>query len=147
MKLSKQYVPILLKHLWHNDKQLAIGHPMNTRQELLTVIEQLPDEQLSALLNLALSLKSGKNSAHPMPVSQAEQDWVSAENDIYDELLANSQSKEHQLDRRAVLKLPVAQRNALLSQQVAIVAEHFQPGAEGMEWTDQYVEDEIVDDE
>jgi uncharacterized protein (DUF433 family) len=55
--------------------------------------------------------------------------------------------KEHQLDRRAFLKLPVAQRNALLSQQAAIVAEAFQAGAEGMEWTDEYIEDESMDDE
>lgn len=55
--------------------------------------------------------------------------------------------KVHQLDRRAFLKLPVAQRNALLSQQAAIVAEDFQPGAEGMEWTDEYVEGESMDDE
>lgn len=55
--------------------------------------------------------------------------------------------KAHQLDRRAFLKLPVAQRNALLSQQAAIVAEDFQPGAEGMEWTDEYIEDESMDDE
>lgn len=55
--------------------------------------------------------------------------------------------KEHQPDRRAFLKLPVAQRNALLSGQAAIVAEDFQPGEEGMEWTDEYVEDESMDDE
>jgi hypothetical protein len=55
--------------------------------------------------------------------------------------------KVHQPDRRAFLKLPVAQRNALLSQQAAIVADDFKPGAEGMEWTDEYVEGESMDDE
>lgn len=35
---------------------------MNIRQELLSVIEQLPDQQLSALLNMALSLKGKNNS-------------------------------------------------------------------------------------
>ena len=53
----------------------------------------------------------------------------------------------HQLDRRAFLKLSVAQRNALLFQQAAIVAKDFQPGAEGMEWTDEYVEGKSMDDE
>jgi hypothetical protein len=62
---------------------------MNTRQELLTVIEQLPDEQLSILLELALSLKSGKISVQSMVLSQGYQDWVSNENDIYDELFAD----------------------------------------------------------
>ena len=62
---------------------------MNTRQELLRVIEQLNDEQLSALLNIALSLKSGKESVHPMVESQAYQDWLSTENDIYDQVFAD----------------------------------------------------------
>ncbi|MEG3895487.1 MULTISPECIES: hypothetical protein [unclassified Microcoleus] len=62
---------------------------MNIRQKLLTIIEQLPDEKLAILLNLALVFKSGKESVQPMLVSQAYQDWLSAENDIYDELFAD----------------------------------------------------------
>jgi hypothetical protein len=62
---------------------------MNIRQELLSAIEQLSDEELSALLDLAVSLKKLKNSDRLIPVSQAYQDWLSAENDIYDELFAN----------------------------------------------------------
>lgn len=62
---------------------------MNIRQELLSAIEQLSDEELSVLLNLAVSLKKQKSSAQLIPVSQAYQDWLSAENDIYDELFAN----------------------------------------------------------
>lgn len=59
---------------------------MNIRQELLSAIEQLSDEQLSVLLDLALSLKNGKTSVQPIATSQAYQDWLSAENDIYNEL-------------------------------------------------------------
>lgn len=62
---------------------------MNIRQELLSAIEQLSDEELSVLLDLAVSLKKQKSSAQLIPVSQAYQDWLSAENDIYDELFAN----------------------------------------------------------
>lgn len=62
---------------------------MNIRQKLLTIIEQLPDDKLPTLLNLALFLKTGKASVQPMLVSQAYQDWLSAENDIYDELFAD----------------------------------------------------------
>lgn len=62
---------------------------MNIRQKLLTIIEQLPDEKLAILLNLALLLKNGKESVQLMLVSQAYQDWLSAENDIYDELFAD----------------------------------------------------------
>jgi len=62
---------------------------MNIRQELLSAIEQLSDEELSALLDLAVSLKKQKNAAQPIPVSHAYQDWLSSENDIYDELFAN----------------------------------------------------------
>ena len=62
---------------------------MNIRQKLLTIIEQLPDEKLATILNLALFLKSGKESVQPMLVSQAYQDWLSTENDIYDEIFAD----------------------------------------------------------
>ncbi|MBN3879259.1 MAG: hypothetical protein V7K90_29050 [Nostoc sp.] len=62
---------------------------MNIRQELLSLIEQLNDEQLSALLDLALSFKNGEKSVNPAVESQAYQDWVSPENDIYDEVFAD----------------------------------------------------------
>lgn len=62
---------------------------MNIRQKLLTIIEQLPDEKLAILLNLALLLKRGQESIQPMVESQAYQDWLSAENDIYDEIFAD----------------------------------------------------------
>ena len=62
---------------------------MNIRQKLLTIIEQLPDDKLAILLNLALFLKNGKESVQLMLVSQAYQDLLSAENDIYDELFAD----------------------------------------------------------
>lgn len=69
---------------------------MNIRQQLLSVIEHLPDEQLFALLNMALSLKGQNNSNEISQLntlqveSQAYQDWVCAENDIYDEIFADA---------------------------------------------------------
>ncbi|NEU75120.1 hypothetical protein PI95_021810 [Hassallia byssoidea VB512170] len=60
---------------------------MNIRKELERIIEQLNDEQLSVLLDLAISLQSGKKPVYPIE-SHAYQDWLSAENDIYDELFA-----------------------------------------------------------
>ncbi len=63
---------------------------MNIRQKLLTIIEQIPDDKLGILLNLALFLTRGKECVQPMLVSQAYQDWLSAENDIYDELFAEN---------------------------------------------------------
>ncbi|MEH1998088.1 MAG: hypothetical protein V7L00_04815 [Nostoc sp.] len=62
---------------------------MNIRQELLSLIEQLNDEQLSALLDLALSFKNGEKPVNSAVESQAYQDWVSPENDIYDEVFAD----------------------------------------------------------
>ncbi|MBE9095627.1 hypothetical protein [Tychonema sp. LEGE 07203] len=62
---------------------------MNIRQKLLTIIEQLPDDKLAILLNLALFLTRGKESVQPMLESQAYQDWLSSENDIYDKLFAD----------------------------------------------------------
>lgn len=59
-----------------------------------------------------------------------------------------SDSAENQvIALRTFLKLPVAERNALLAQQVATIAECFVPGSEEMEWAEEYVEDENWDDE
>ncbi len=38
---------------------------------------------------------------------------------------------------RALLKLPVAERNALLAQQAATIAHYFVPGSEEMEWVEE----------
>ncbi|MGB3266198.1 MAG: hypothetical protein WBA89_19825 [Microcoleus sp.] len=73
----------------YNSRQIAIANPMNIRQKVLMIIEQLPDEKLAILLNLALFLKSGKKPVPPMLESQAYQDWLSTENDIYDEIFAD----------------------------------------------------------
>ena len=62
---------------------------MNIRQKLLTIIAQLPEDKLEKLLNRALFLKSGKEPIQPRLVSQAYQDWLSPENDIYDEIFAD----------------------------------------------------------
>lgn len=48
---------------------------------------------------------------------------------------------------RALLKLPSSERNTLLAQQAATIAEYFVPGSEEMEWAEEYVEDENWDDE
>ena len=69
---------------------------MNIRQELLNLIEQMPDQQLSVLLNMAIALKDKSNSDHVFGLkslqfeSQADQEWVSAKNDIYDEIFADA---------------------------------------------------------
>ena len=61
---------------------------MNIRKELESIIEQLNDEQLSEVLDLAVSLQIAKKSGDPIE-SQAYQDWLSAENDIYDKIFAD----------------------------------------------------------
>lgn len=72
---------------------------MNIRQELLTLIERMPDEQLSVLLNMAIALKEKNNSDDISGLkslqieSQAYQEWVSSENDIYDEIFADATTK------------------------------------------------------
>lgn len=85
---------------------------MSTRQELLSAIEQLPDEKLSALLDLARSL-TATNSP---------------------------------IDRRAFLQLSGEERDRILAEQVVRVADDFQPGSEGMEWVETYIEDENWDE-
>ena len=61
---------------------------MNIRKALESIIEQLNDEQLSELLDLAVCLQNAKKSGYPIE-SQAYQDWLSAENDIYDKIFAD----------------------------------------------------------
>ncbi|NDJ16646.1 hypothetical protein [Myxacorys almedinensis] len=72
---------------------------MSTRQELLAVIEQLPDGQLRSLLKLARSLTQEETSidlqAHSIDEQQAAElqsrlssfaeEWNSPEMDIYDD--------------------------------------------------------------
>ncbi len=62
---------------------------MNIRQEFLNAIADLPDDTLKLLLDIALSRKTEKVFSQQIPVSQAYEDWLSAENDIYDELFAD----------------------------------------------------------
>ncbi|MCL1465406.1 hypothetical protein [Argonema galeatum] len=57
-------------------------------------------------------------------------------------------SAEHQtIALRALLHLPVAERNAILAQQVEEAKDCFLPGSEEMEWVEGYIEDDNWDDE
>jgi hypothetical protein len=60
---------------------------MDLRQDLTTLIEQLTDEQIAILLPLVQSVKD--KQAFSSESSQAYQDWLSSENDIYDEIFAD----------------------------------------------------------
>ncbi|BAZ14333.1 hypothetical protein NIES4071_61760 [Calothrix sp. NIES-4071] len=62
---------------------------MNTREKLELIIDQLNNEQLSTLLDFAVLLKSKEKTTVPMVQSQAYEEWLSNENDIYDELFAD----------------------------------------------------------
>ncbi len=62
---------------------------MNTRQKLELIIDQLNNEQLSTLLDFAVLLKSEEKVTVPMIQSQAYEEWLSDENDIYDELFSD----------------------------------------------------------
>ncbi|MEG4502061.1 hypothetical protein QUA81_01645 [Microcoleus sp. F6_B4] len=62
---------------------------MKLPQKLLTRIDQFPDDKLAIVLSLALLLKTRKESVPPLLASQAYQDWLSAENDIYDAIFAD----------------------------------------------------------
>lgn len=105
-------------------KSRLVKNSMSTRQELLSAfakrllwrIAQLPDEQLSSLLEMAVSLKSQRDFAGTAP------------------------------DRRAFLGLPTIERETLLAQQVAVVSQYFQPGTEEVEWAEEYVEDDWNDE-
>lgn len=48
---------------------------------------------------------------------------------------------------RALRKLPLEERNAILAEQAAAIAHHFVSGSDEMEWAEEYVEDEDWDNE
>lgn len=62
---------------------------MDTRQKMLNVFEQLSDEQLAILLPLAQSMLERQTNVFSERTSDAYQEWVSDENDIYDEIFAD----------------------------------------------------------
>jgi hypothetical protein len=62
---------------------------MTTREEILNIIAQLSDDQLSALLPLILSRRDRQPEAFSSVASQSYQTWISPENDVYDELFAD----------------------------------------------------------
>ncbi len=69
---------------------------MNIRQQLLDCIQELPDEKLLPLLNLAViyqnQQKAEKIASESWQMSSnADQDWVSDRNDIYDEIFDDRQ--------------------------------------------------------
>ena len=77
---------------------------MNTRQKLLDVIGQLPDEQLASLLKVAQSLQTNQSAIAlqsrgidevqaadlRVRLSQFAEDWNSPEMDVYDDYDAHS---------------------------------------------------------
>jgi hypothetical protein len=69
---------------------------MNIRQKLLDCIQELPEEKLLPLLNLAVIYQSQQKaekiaSESWQMSSNAYQDWVSDRNDIYDEIFDDQQ--------------------------------------------------------
>ena len=62
---------------------------MTIRQEVLELIERLSDEQLNQLLPLLISTRNSASEALSSESSQAYQQWLSSENNVYDELFAD----------------------------------------------------------
>ncbi len=54
---------------------------------------------------------------------------------------------QQQVSALRALLIPVAERNDLLAQQAATIAEYFVPAVEEMEWIEEYVEDDNWDDD
>jgi hypothetical protein len=63
--------------------------PMNLRQDVLNLIEQMPEEQLALLLPLILSVRGDAAETLSSEASIAYESWVGPENDIYDEVFAD----------------------------------------------------------
>jgi hypothetical protein len=86
---------------------------MSTRESLLLLIEQMPEDNLSPLLQLAQSLQTEDASGNLRSI-----------------------------DLKAMLALPRDRRNQLLTLQSNLISSHLQPGSEAMEWVEDYVEDD-----
>jgi hypothetical protein len=65
------------------------GCPMNLRQDVLSLIEPMSEEQLALLLPLILSVRGREAETVSSEASVAYEHWVGAENDIYDEVFAD----------------------------------------------------------
>lgn len=63
---------------------------MELRQDLLNLISQFSDEQLTLLMPLVLSFREDHSiESFPSEASTSYQSWVGAENDVYDELFVD----------------------------------------------------------
>ncbi len=58
---------------------------MTIRQQVLDAIQQLPDEQLTQILPVLRSLQQ-RQETWSSEASKAYQDWLGADNDVYDQL-------------------------------------------------------------
>ncbi|NJN56526.1 MAG: hypothetical protein HC879_03040 [Leptolyngbyaceae cyanobacterium SL_5_9] len=62
---------------------------MDIRQKTLSLIEQLSDDQLAGLLPLLIEARDGQREDLSSETSQAYQEWLSSENDLYDEAFSD----------------------------------------------------------
>ena len=62
---------------------------MNIREKMINLVEQMPEEQLAILFPLAQSITNNRSHIISSETSNAYESWVSAENDIYDEVFAD----------------------------------------------------------
>jgi cytoplasmic iron level regulating protein YaaA (DUF328/UPF0246 family) len=64
---------------------------MELRQDLLNLINQFSDEQLALLMPLVLSFRENHSiESFSSETSTSYQAWVSAENDVYDDLFVDA---------------------------------------------------------
>lgn len=69
---------------------------MNIQQKLLVATQNLSDEQLEPLLQLAVNLRDNNPNIITLAeqsTAQAYQEWVSSDHDIYDEIFADEITK------------------------------------------------------
>ncbi len=64
---------------------------MELRQDILNLISQFSDEQLTLLMPLVLSFRENHSiESFPSEASTSYQSWVGAGNDVYDELFVEA---------------------------------------------------------
>ncbi|MCL1465551.1 hypothetical protein [Argonema galeatum] len=109
-------------------------------------IEQSPDSS-TALKNMTLAqVKVGEFADALVTAQQINNQWQRIE---ALKAIANAAHPAgyQTIALRALLHLPVAERNTILAQQVEEAKDCFLPGSEEMEWVEEYIEDDNWDDE
>ena len=102
-------------------------------------IENVTDSAIAQKQIALTQVKAGKFAEALVTAQQINHELLKIE--VLKAIANTAHSTGHQtIALRALLQLPITERNAILSQQVEQAKDCFLPGSEEMEWVEQYIE-------